>query len=51
MQEYLIVSSGFLFYMDSVMTNVSEVNAYVFLSSFFEYWLNNSIGPKIHFVV
>ena len=51
MQEYLIVSSGSVFYMDSVMTNVAEVNACVVLSSFFEYWLRSSIGPKRHFVV
>ena len=41
-QEYLIVSSGSVFYIDSVMTNMAEVNAYVVLPSFFEYWLNNS---------
>ena len=51
MQEYLIVSSSSVFYIDSVMTNMAEVNAYVVLSSFFEYWLNSSIGAKRHFVV
>ena len=51
MQEYLIVRSGSVFYIVSVMTNMAKVNSYVFLSSFFEYWLNGSIGPKRHFVV
>ena len=46
MQEYLIVSSGSIFYIDLVMTNMTKVNAYVVLSSFFEYWLNDSTGPK-----
>ena len=46
MQEYLVVRSGSVFYIDSVMTNMAEVNSYVVLSSFFEYWLNDSIGPK-----
>ena len=46
MQEYLVVRSGSVFYIDSVMTNMAEVNAYVVLSSFFEYWLNDSTGPK-----
>ena len=47
MQEYLVVRSGSIFYIDSVMTNMAKVNAYVFLSTFFEYGLNDSTGPKI----
>ena len=46
-QEYLVVRSGSVFYIDSVMTNMVEVNAYVVLSLFFEYGLNGSTGPKI----
>ena len=46
MQEYLAVRYGSIFYIHSVMTNMDKVNAYVFLSSFFEYVLNGSIGPK-----
>ena len=47
MQEYLVVRSGSVFYIDSVMNNMAKVNAYVVLSSFLEYWLNGSIRHKI----
>ena len=45
-QEYLVVRFGSVFYIDSVMTNMAEVNAYVVLYLFFEYGLNESTGPK-----
>ena len=47
MQGCLVVRSSSVFYIDSVMTNMVEVNAYVVLFSFFEYWLNSLVGPKI----
>ena len=46
MQEYLVVISGSIFYIDSVVTNMAQVNAYAVLSLFFEYWLSGSTGPK-----
>ena len=51
LQKDLIVSPGFVFYIDLAMANMAEVNSYIVFSSFFEYWLNSSKGPKRHFVV
>ena len=51
LQKDLIVIPGSVFYPDLAMENMSEVNAYIVFSSFFEYWLNISKVPKRHFLV